>query len=166
MDSAYVYDEAGATADRFSLDSANRSRGVAFSEDGSRMFVLNANRRVHVFDTETETELGSWKANGLVSVQGISVVGNDILIVDRSRRRVFRFENAVQQMEGQRSADSSFWLDHRNINASGMATDGERLGGRSLARSSLCLRSQWHQTGKLAAGQEQSSADRVDDRPE
>ena len=126
-DHTFVYDAVGDSVDQFSLESARRARGVAFTDDGTRMLVLNADRRVHVFDVDTQTELGSWQANGLISVQGIAVDGDDVLILDRIRKKVFRFEDSTNTLDGHRNASSSFRLNFWNFNASGLTTDGDTI---------------------------------------
>ena len=126
-DQAFQYGFAGEFDSSFSLDAANRSRGAATSPDGSKLFVINANRRVYVFDTETDQLLGSWRAAGVGVVQGIATDGEDVWIVDRYRDKVHHFENAATYLSGSHAPSSSFLLDYYNFNPSGITTDGELI---------------------------------------
>ena len=127
LDKSVQYTFDGEPVNRFSLDHSRAARGTAFSEDGELQFVVDASRRVHVFDVDQQEHVGSWRTTGLISPQGIAVDGNDLLIVDQFRDRVFRYVDATQHRSGRKRFDSSFRLRHGNRWPSGLTTDGQRI---------------------------------------
>src|SRR5262249_5797871 len=104
----------------------SRPRGVASNTAGDRVWVIDANKTVYVYDG-TGNALGSWSAGGLNQPQDITTDGTDIWIVDDAKDRVYRYAGAASRTSGSQSAADSFALDAANKDASGLATDGTTI---------------------------------------
>lgn len=127
FDRSFQYSESGQSENNYSLDDSRWARGTAFSDDGRLQFVVDAGRRVYVYDTNSQSQVGGWSIGAVASPQGIAVDGNDILIVDQWRDRVYRFENGVDFRSGEHASDSNFRLKSGNHRPSGISTDGENI---------------------------------------
>ncbi len=101
-------------------------RGAASNMDGSRVWVVDANDKVFVYD-QNGAALGSWRATGVQTAEGIAMHGDDIWILDGAAKRVLHFKGAASRLTGQQSAADSFTLDRRNAPAYGITTDGFNL---------------------------------------
>lgn len=123
----YQYGTEGEYEGETAFDRSNyRPRGLAISDDGSTSWVVNQSGEVSVYDRDG-VELGSWQAEGLRYPEGIAVVGNDVLIVDRGSDSVHTFENAASLRAGSQEFGSSFKLARGNRTPFDMATDGTHL---------------------------------------
>ncbi|MEL7498440.1 MAG: Ig-like domain-containing protein [Planctomycetota bacterium] len=127
FDRSFQYDVDGQSEGNYSISESRAARGTAISADGQFQFVVDANRTVHIFDIDSQQQVGQWRTQGVAAPQGIAVDGEDLLIVDRAYDRVFRFENATTLRDGQHRPDSSFKLRHGNRQPSGIATIGDRI---------------------------------------
>ena len=94
-DRSFQYELAGQSIDSFRLQHVNNARGAVTSPDGSTLYVINSNKRVSVFDTQTGDRLGTWQAKWAGWVQGIATDGQHIWIVDAARDRVYFYEDAA-----------------------------------------------------------------------
>jgi hypothetical protein len=98
---------------------------VASNAAGTRLWVVNANNVVRVYDSRN-VELGSWGAGGLYRglVTGIATNGTDIWLVDNYRDKVYRFPGAAGRLSGPQNASGGFSLDRANADPQDIATDG------------------------------------------
>ncbi|MCO6459234.1 MAG: hypothetical protein J5I93_28325 [Pirellulaceae bacterium] len=126
-DSTFRYDQSLANLGHTKLAAGNTvARGAASNLDGSRVWVVDMNNNVYVYDA-AGASLGSWRAAGVQSAEGIATDGNDIWVLDGGARRVLRFSGAATRLSGQQSAASSFALHRLNAPAHGITTDGYHL---------------------------------------
>ncbi len=120
----------GSSLDRYSLASANSTpRGATTNGAGSRVWVIDNNRTVYVYDP-SGTLLGSWSAGSMptnAQPEGIATNGTDIWIVDNRNDRIYRYTGAATRLSGSQTAASSFALASGNSNPKDIATDGQSL---------------------------------------
>jgi hypothetical protein len=91
--------------------------------------VVDANKKVYVY-TAAGALLGSWTAGSLASnatVEGITVWGSDVWIVDARQDRVYRYANAAGRLSGSQNAISSFALNSGNRDPKDLVTDGASI---------------------------------------
>lgn len=120
----FHYDAAGTMSRNDRLNSEDQKpRGIATSEDGSTTWVVDDKNEVFVY-SENYTLLGSWEIKGVDKVEGITVVGRSLLIIDRSNRLVFTFAGATSRRAGSQAPSASFALDRNNRNAMDLTSDG------------------------------------------
>jgi subtilisin family serine protease len=116
----YEYDASGAAIENYLVNSGNAApRGAAMTAAGDKVWVVDANRNVYVYNTSGGL-LGSWTAGTLASnatVQGIATDGTHIWIVDARADRVFYYANAASRLSGTQTA-SSFVLGSGNTSPS------------------------------------------------
>ncbi len=129
-DRTYGYGTTGTAIENYALDSGNTaSRGIASNLAGDRVWVADANRKVYVYNTSGVLQ-GSWTAGTLTStaqVEGITVFGNDVWIVDNKTDKVFKYSAAAGLISGTLNSSSSFSLSSGNGNAKGIVTDGASI---------------------------------------
>jgi hypothetical protein len=126
-DDTFEYNPNGQATANYSLAAANsNARGVASTVAGNKVWVIDGNKYVYVYDTNGVL-LGSWLANGLTTPEDITTNGTDIWIVDDGANKVFRFAGAASRLSGNQSAASSFSLNASNYDAKGIVTDGTYL---------------------------------------
>jgi hypothetical protein len=123
----YEYHRSGAALESYSLAPANTApRGAASNLAGDRVWVVDANKKVYVYDTNGSL-LGSWTAGSLhaqAQLEGIATNGTDIWLLDNKTDKVFKYAGAATLLTGSQSAASSFSLNSGNKNAKGIVTDG------------------------------------------
>ncbi len=126
----YEYDAAGGSAENYILNAANTApRGAASTIAGDKVWVVDANKTVYVYDTGGAL-LGSWAAGNLVGVavvEGIATDGSDVWIVDAKQDRVYRYPAAASRTSGSQNASSSFSLNSGNRDPKDVVTDGVNL---------------------------------------
>lgn len=126
----YEYDPNGALVESYSLNSGNAApRGAAGSVAGDKTWVVDANRKVFVYNTSGGL-LGSWTASTLASnatVEGLATNGTDVWIVDARSDKVFRYAGGAARTSGSQTAASSFSLNSGNLNPKDIVTDGQYL---------------------------------------
>ena len=126
----FEYGGSGSALENYSLDSGNTApRGAASNLAGDKVWVVDANRNVYVYDASGGL-LGSWTAGSLANSadeQGIATNGTDVWIVDAKSDKVFRYANAAGRTSGSQNAASSFSLNSGNRNPSDIVTDGVHL---------------------------------------
>ncbi len=123
-DKTHEYDAQGNRQDIASLASGNTNpRGAASNVAGNRVWVIDANKKVFVYDN-AGVLLGSWTASGLNAPQGITTNGTDLWIVDAQTDKVYKYSGAASRLSGSQSAASSFNLNSQNSNATDLVTDG------------------------------------------
>ncbi len=127
QDRTYKYESSGAAIVSNSLDFANTSpRGVAANAAGTMVWVVDANKKVYVYNN-AGTLLGSWTLGSISSsaqLQGIATNGTDIWVTDSYQDKVYRYSGAASRLSGSQNAVSSFSLNKNNKNAKGIVTDG------------------------------------------
>ncbi len=102
-------------------------RGAASTIAGDKLWVVDANKKVYVYNSATGALLGSWSAGSLdknATVEGITVFGNDVWLVDSKQDRVYRYANAATRTSGSQIAASDFLLHADNIGPKDLVTDG------------------------------------------
>jgi len=126
-DRTYEYGAAGEVIENYSINSGNTApRGAASNAAGDRVWVIDNNRKVYVYDTSGGL-LGSWSAGTLASnasVQGIATNGTDVWIVDSKSDKVYRYNGAASRLSGSQNAASSFSLNGSNSSPTDIVTDG------------------------------------------
>ncbi len=127
-DRTFQYGAVGSTNANTALATGNTApRGAASNAQGTRVWVLDANRTVYVY-SPSGSLLGSW-TTGLSSkavVEGITTNGTDIWIVAAEGRvgRLYKFTGAASRLSGTQKAASNFALATYNTNPKGVVTDG------------------------------------------
>ena len=126
----YEYGASGTAAENYALSSANTApRGAVSTAAGDKVWVVDANRQVYVYDTSGGL-LGSWTAGTLArnaTVEGIATNGTDMWIVDARSDKVFKYVNAASLLSGSQNAASSFKLNRSNTSPKDIVTDGTHL---------------------------------------
>jgi hypothetical protein len=129
-DRDYEYGATGTAVTNYTIASSNTApRGVASTAAGNKVWVVDSNKNVYVFDTNGGL-LGSWAAGSLpakTDLQGISVNGTDVWIVDAKGDKVYRYANAAGLLSGTATAASSFSLNSSNANPTDLVTDGTSI---------------------------------------
>jgi hypothetical protein len=126
----YEYGATGTAIENYTLNSGNTApRGAASTAAGDKVWVVDANRKVYVYNTSGAL-LGSWTAGSLASnatVEGIATNGTDVWIVDARSDKVFKFSGAASRTSGSQNAASSFNLNSSNTSPKDIVTDGTHL---------------------------------------
>jgi hypothetical protein len=126
-DDTFRYNAAGQYVSRSDLASKNTDpRGVTTTADGQKLWVLNYNKIVYVYNAAGAL-LGSWSSSQLKQPTGIATDGTNIWIVDKSTDTVYRYNNAVGVTSGALTANSTFKLTSGNTTPEGITTDGTKL---------------------------------------
>ncbi len=94
----YEYTSSGQLNESYSLNSGNTApRGAASTIAGDKTWVVDANRKVYVYNTSGGL-LGSWTAGTLATnatVEGITTNGTDVWIVDAKSDKVYKYAGAA-----------------------------------------------------------------------
>jgi hypothetical protein len=126
----FEYTSNGSPVENYALNSGNTApRGVASTIARNKVWVVDANRKVYVYDASGSL-LGSWTAGTLASnaiVEGITTNGTDIWIVDARSDKVFKYANAASRLSGTQNAATSFNLTSGNKSPKDIVTDGMHL---------------------------------------
>jgi hypothetical protein len=126
-DDTFRYGTAGQYLSRSDLTSGNTDpRGITTTADGQRIWVLNSNKVVYVYNAGGGL-LGSWSSSHLKQPTGIATDGTNIWIVDRGTDMVYRYNGAASVTSGSLTASSAFKLTARNTAPEDMTTDGSKL---------------------------------------
>jgi hypothetical protein len=130
-DRTYEYGAgSGDAGEAYTLASGNAApRGAVTTATGDKVWVVDANKKVYVYDTSGSL-LGSWTAGSLhatAQVEGITTNGTDIWLVDAKQDRVYRYAGAAARLAGSQSAASSFALNSGNRDPKDIVTDGVHL---------------------------------------
>jgi hypothetical protein len=126
-DRTYEYSEAGAEIEDYPLGTGNTApRGAATTAAGTKVWVVDQNRNVYVYDRGGELQ-GLWSAASLSSAEGIATNGTDIWIVDGAADRVYRYSGAADRLSDSQNAASSFALNKSNKSPKDIVTDGTYL---------------------------------------
>jgi len=122
-DRTFEYDAAGNLIEHYAINAENNApRGVAVTAAADRLWVIDASRKVYVYDTSGNL-LGSWTATlpyTVVEVQGIATDGTNIWVVDRRSDRVFYYAGGAQRLSGSQTSTTNWSLTRRNADASDM----------------------------------------------
>ena len=133
----YEYSDGGVAVRNTSVNTNNATpRGAAMTASGNRLWVVDGNRTVHIYDTTTANRqwLGSWTAGTLASnanVQGIATDGTHIWIVDSRSDRVFYYANAATRLSGTQTA-TSFLLGSGNTTPTDLVFGSDSSNNRFL----------------------------------
>ncbi len=134
---AWEYELNGNLLGDYSLHSDNDlPKGAASRADGTT-WVVDDSDAVFVYNAIGD-RLGSWQVSGLSRPEGIAVLGDDILIVDRGLDKVLVFEDAASWVDGRTASASSSWslkTNKGNKNARGITTDGNSIWVVNTART-------------------------------
>lgn len=123
-DRNYRYADSGSFNSSSATVTANsNSTGIASNPDGSRLWVIDSNKVVYVYDSAMNSQ-GSWTPGGLRTPTGISVSGNDVWVVDSGNKRVYLYANAANRTSGTQTATRSFSLNKTNSAPQDLVTDG------------------------------------------
>jgi hypothetical protein len=126
----YEYQASGAANENYALNGGNAApRGAASTVAGDKVWVVDANRKVYVYDTAGGL-LGSWSAGSMSSSatpEGIATNGTDVWIVDSKSDKVFKYTGAASRLSGSQNASSSFNLNSGNRAPKDIVTDGSSL---------------------------------------
>jgi hypothetical protein len=137
-DRTYEYGAQGKAHTNYTIATGNTApRGAASTAAGNKVWVVDANKKVYVYDAQGRL-LGSWTAGSLggsAQLEGIATNGIDIWLVDNKADKVFRYANAANRLSGTQNATSSFTLynkgpfspDYSNKNPKDIVTDGNFL---------------------------------------
>jgi hypothetical protein len=137
-DRTFEYGEDGTAVENYAANGGNTApRGAASTIAGDKVWVVDANKKVYVYNTSGAL-LGSWTAGGLggsAQLEGIATNGTDVWLVDNKADKVFRYANAASRTSGTQNPVSSFTLfnkgpfspDYNNKNPTDMVTDGTHL---------------------------------------
>lgn len=117
-DKTYEYAADGSPVENYLTASGNTApRGVATIADGSKSWVVDANRNVYVYDAAGGL-LGSWTLGTVASnaqLQGIATDGTHLWVVDARADRVYYYANAASRLAaGTLGATNSFALASGN----------------------------------------------------
>ncbi len=129
-DKTYEYQASGGAVENYGLNTGNTApRGAASTAAGTTVWVVDANKKVYLYDTSGNI-VGSWSAGGLqfnAQVEGIATDGKDVWLVDNQADRVYYYSGAASLTSGSPNATSSFSLNSGNKNAKDIVTDGNYL---------------------------------------
>lgn len=126
----HEYDASGTTNGNNGLNSGNSApRGAASTAVGDRVWVVDANRKVYVYDINGSL-LGSWTAGTMASnatPEGIATNGTDVWIVDSKSDKVYKYAGAASRISGSQNAASNFSLNSANADPKDIVTNGTSL---------------------------------------
>jgi subtilisin family serine protease len=129
-DQTYEYASGGTAVENYALASGNSApRGAASTAAGDKVWVVDASRKVYVYDAGGGL-LGSWNVGSVPKsavLEGLATNGNDVWIVDNATDKVFRYAAAATRLSGNQNAASSFSLAAGNTNPKDLVTDGVHL---------------------------------------
>ena len=139
----FEYDTGGGSVEDYALTAANSTpRGVATNVAGDRVWVVDNNRTVFVYNNSGAL-LGSWSAGSMPTnalVEGITTDGTHVWIVDNRSDRVYFYANAASRVSGSQNATNSFLLSTSNRNPRDLVTDGIFLWVVNDSTSNLVFR--------------------------
>ncbi|MHB8974465.1 MAG: NHL repeat-containing protein [Pirellulaceae bacterium] len=126
----FEYSATGGLVESYNLNTGNTApRGAASNELGDKTWVVDANRKVYVYN-DRGTLLGSWTAGTLSNkavVEGIATNGTDVWIVDAYSKKVYKYAGGAALLSGSPNATSSFSLNSANTSPRDIVTDGVSL---------------------------------------
>ncbi len=129
-DRTYEYGVSGAAIESYAINSGNTApRGAASTVAGDKTWVVDANRKVYVYNASGGL-LGSWTPGGLnasAQLEGIATDGIDIWLVDAKIDKVYKYTAAASRLSGSQNAVSSFNLNSANKNPTDIVTDGTSI---------------------------------------
>jgi subtilisin family serine protease len=117
VDRTFEYDSAGVPIENYAINSGNKApRGVAMTAAGDKVWVVDAARRVYIYNTSGGL-LGNWSLGTLATnatVEGIATNGTHVWVVDARSDRVYYYANAAARTSGTQTATSNFALTRGN----------------------------------------------------
>ena len=137
-DRTYEYQADGIATDGYQLTLGNtQPRGAASTIAGDKVWVVDANKKVYVYNN-SGTILGSgWSAGSLQSssiaeLQGITTHGTDVWLVEdtfstKKNDKIYRYNGAALRISGNQNMSSSFSLNSANRNPTDLVTDGTSI---------------------------------------
>jgi hypothetical protein len=133
----WEYELDGSLIGQNTLDTNNDAPKGATANESGTTWVIDDTDNVFVYD-EYGSHLGNWKVSGLSRPEGIAVLGQDLLIIDRGLDKVLVFEGAATWLDGRTASASSSWslaTSKGNKNARGISTDGTYVWVVNTART-------------------------------
>ena len=126
-DKTFEYGATGIAYQNYAEASGNTApRGAASTAAGDKVWVVDANKKVYVYDTSGGL-LGSWSVLGLKQIEGITTNGTDIWMVDAKFDRLYRFDGEASRLSGSTYSDSAFDLNSGNAAPKDLVTDGTSI---------------------------------------
>ncbi|QOV89185.1 hypothetical protein [Humisphaera borealis] len=130
VDQRFKYTANGTQNGSTSLSVGNTApRGAAINAAGDRIWVVDKNRTVYVYDAAGAV-VGSWTAGTISTtstIEGIATNGTDLWIVDARADRVYFYSGAASRTSGSQTAASSFALASGNSTPKDIVGDGTSL---------------------------------------
>ncbi|MEY4565781.1 MAG: hypothetical protein RLY14_751, partial [Planctomycetota bacterium] len=118
-DRTFEYSELGTSIENYSLNTANTaSRGAVANKAGDRVWVLDKNRNVYVYNASGQFQY-SWIAGSLATtatVEGIASDGINMWIVDSKSDKIYYYAGAASRTGGTAPLTASFALASGNTN--------------------------------------------------
>jgi hypothetical protein len=117
-DRTFEYTETGGAIENYALTGTGNtaSRGAAMTSAGDKVWVVDRNRNVYVYNTSGVLQ-SSWTAGTLAStatVEGIATDGTNIWIVDAKSDRIFYYAGAAVSASGTVAATGNWALGSGN----------------------------------------------------
>ncbi|MBK9362042.1 MAG: carboxypeptidase regulatory-like domain-containing protein [Rubrivivax sp.] len=126
-DKTYKYAATGTSVGDFALQAGNTDpRDIAANLDGTRLWVLDKDDDVNVYDGSTGAALGAWTATTMgAEPEGISVDGSDLWLAARDRK-IYWYDEAASRTSGSDAAEKTF-TPSMSGNLKGIVSDGTSL---------------------------------------
>lgn len=137
-DRTYEYQADGIATDGYQLAPGNtQPRGAASTALGAEVWVVDANKKVYVYNNSGTVQDTGWSAGGLQSssiagLQGITTNGVDVWLVEdtfssNKNDKIYRYNGAASRNSGSQNVSSSFSLNSANRNPTDLVTDGTSI---------------------------------------
>ena len=137
-DRTYEYQADGIATDGYQLTLGNtQPRGAASTAAGDKVWVVDANKKVYVYNNSGTLQGTGWSAGSLQSsstagLQGITTNGTDVWLVEdtfnnNKNDKIYRYKDAASRDSGSQNMFSSFPLNSANRNPTDLVTDGTHI---------------------------------------
>ena len=128
-DDTFIYDQAGVLVGELAALVGNDApRGITSDAAGSTLWLIDSDDHIYSYNPDGTQSAPAWKARGLGAPEGIATDGQSIWIVDRTKDKIFFFEDAAANPpNGPKTADSVFLVANGNGTPRGITTDGTYL---------------------------------------
>jgi hypothetical protein len=118
-DRTFEYSDSGVAIENYTVSTANSApRGTVANILGNKVWVLDKNRNVYVYDGSGAIQ-GSWLAGSIATsatVEGIASDGTNIWIVDSKSDKIYYYAGAASRLSGTATLSASFPLASGNTN--------------------------------------------------
>lgn len=127
-DFVFRYTENGESNSNYPLGTTlSDPRDIAANEDGSVVWAVDGLSHQVQLRSPDGWLLGAWKAEGVLSPEGIATDGTDIWIADAGQRGVHFYRGAASRTDGTAASDGFFPLHPENTSPTGMSSDGNTI---------------------------------------